>query len=565
MCPLTTTTETKTTMAHLLVVSYSSSLGLQDATTTPSSMRFLTRSRIVISNGLNRRAKSSINWNVYSTTFGLLCLLLPLVSVQLYLSVRIVTCASSGSTPTTTTTTATERKDCSDTTILQTVETSRSTPLSIHTNQNNTLTVKQQQQTRRYHFPQWGDTDQSDGPGIDLSVLLDFVHGVLNGTANVVPINKARKFEFPPTLYVVDLTTDGAGVYVSKRIRDRTEKSNLRNRVQPQERIYQRAYQKLKQQEQPPPETIPRWSNLQRFLQSNNNNNNNNHHPSFPFVVWYGDWRWCHYKIWNKQHSLPIFTTCAKVENCHYAFPIPTYKTISDSQERPEDWQPIFGRYRQDYPFAQKKRQIVWRGSLSGALHNYTSPRARIGTFAAAHRDSPLFDIGISRVPQHLHKLSDLNMTALGGLVPSITPMQDFQTYLAILDIDGNSWSSRFGSLLCFNSVIVKVEPKFVDYFQQDLVPWYHYIPVRYDLSDLKQVAEYIVDPNNEKTIQQIIDNANEWCRNRMVLSSIVDDVLDIWDAYIGFLDQHSSLWMDHWKQESKKILDNPDFAMVKL
>ena len=28
---------------------------------------------------------------------------------------------------------------------------------------------------------------------------------------------------------------------------------------------------------------------------------------------------------------------------------------------------------------------------------------------------------------------------------------------LAIIDIDGNNWSSRFGMLLCSNSIIIKV------------------------------------------------------------------------------------------------------------
>ncbi len=36
-------------------------------------------------------------------------------------------------------------------------------------------------------------------------------------------------------------------------------------------------------------------------------------------------------------------------------------------------------------------------------------------------------------------------------------PFDDLMKYRAIIDIDGNAWSSRFTKLLCTNSVIIKV------------------------------------------------------------------------------------------------------------
>ena len=42
----------------------------------------------------------------------------------------------------------------------------------------------------------------------------------------------------------------------------------------------------------------------------------------------------------------------------------------------------------------------------------------------------------------------------------------DFQKYKAILDIDGNAWSARLGKLLCYNLVVIKVEPMFVGYWE---------------------------------------------------------------------------------------------------
>ena len=69
---------------------------------------------------------------------------------------------------------------------------------------------------------------------------------------------------------------------------------------------------------------------------------------------------------------------------------------------------------------------------------------------------------------------------------PLVSKMEfeDFMRYKAIINIDGNGWSAQFGNLLCFTSVIIKVEPKDVEYFYKDLRPWVYYVPVQWDLLD---------------------------------------------------------------------------------
>lgn len=74
----------------------------------------------------------------------------------------------------------------------------------------------------------------------------------------------------------------------------------------------------------------------------------------------------------------------------------------------------------------------------------------------------------------------------------------------------GTMHSGRFGSLLCFNSIVLKVDPQYVDYFHAKREPsygpmyskmskqvkhqsdplqaWQHYIPVRSDFSNLEEV-----------------------------------------------------------------------------
>jgi hypothetical protein len=40
------------------------------------------------------------------------------------------------------------------------------------------------------------------------------------------------------------------------------------------------------------------------------------------------------------------------------------------------------------------------------------------------------------------------------------------------LSTDGNAWSARLGKLLCFNSVVIKVQPEFVGYWEKEIKPW---------------------------------------------------------------------------------------------
>jgi Glycosyl transferase family 90 len=147
--------------------------------------------------------------------------------------------------------------------------------------------------------------------------------------------------------------------------------------------------------------------------------------------------------------------------------------------------------------------------------------------------------------------------------------MDDFQLYRGILDMDGNSWSSRFGRLLCYNSVVLKVEPSWVDYFhfkesgdgEPKLQPWVHYIPVKADLSDLVEMSSFVLDPNNDGFLQNMLAQANSWCRRNMNRRSISIDVLNIWERYVDLLEVGDPDWSNNeWKAAKEEIFhpENP-------
>ena len=126
----------------------------------------------------------------------------------------------------------------------------------------------------------------------------------------------------------------------------------------------------------------------------------------------------------------------------------------------------------------------------------------------------------------------------------------------------GTMHSGRFGSLLCFNSIVLKVDPQYVDYFHAKREPsygpmyskmskqvkhqsdplqaWQHY---RSDFSNLEEVTEYVLDANNDKSVQQIIKNANDWCRTNMIEEVVAYDMLTIWDRYVQLMSLHDENW----------------------
>ncbi|KAI6032593.1 glycosyl transferase family 90-domain-containing protein, partial [Pisolithus orientalis] len=62
--------------------------------------------------------------------------------------------------------------------------------------------------------------------------------------------------------------------------------------------------------------------------------------------------------------------------------------------------------------------------------------------------------------------------------------------YKYVLDVDGNGWSSRFKRLMTSNSLIFKATV-YPEWFTDRIQPWVHYIPVKYDYSDVHDLLTF--------------------------------------------------------------------------
>mmetsp|Transcript_52 Transcript_52/g.83 ORF Transcript_52/g.83 Transcript_52/m.83 type:complete len:438 (-) Transcript_52:72-1385(-) len=389
-----------------------------------------------------------------------------------------------------------------------------------------------------YSFPKW-----EDNRGIVMDDLLAFILASARKLATTVASEKT-KLRFPETLYVLDQE----GIWVSFIIRLRTWKMMIEPRLLPTEWLMREGSRVINHEWKAAPDLVKfRWPRLSSAIYEGD---------GVPFLVWYGDYKSCNHHNWGNR-SIPLFTTAVPV-SCHFGFPMPTYKTFVLSKNSTDEWQPIIEGYRTKYSWENKIPKAVWRGSLSGENDDLQSVRWRL-----CQLNSTNLDVGLVSIPAR-HDHLNLTWDAVGGKA-NIIPQEEFQNYTAIIDVDGNSWSSRFGELLCYNSVVLKVEPKFVEYFYKDLIPWKHYIPIKDDLSNLLEISAYVVDPQNIEVVQTIVSHANDWCATHLVKRELGKDFLDVLEVYASHLDNGNRKWTTRWSQYKESLFTHASFDMRRI
>ena len=369
-----------------------------------------------------------------------------------------------------------------------------------------------------YPFPRWNST-----LGIPIQPLIDYSLGLLNNASTVVG---GKKFA-ATSLYIID---DNWTIWKSTgeilNARDNWKRSSQ------SERLSLHALYLLQSLVEEGNTTHP-WKALVGAIQRG----------GFPFLAYYKDFSGCNENNWKenngKSYSIPIFTLCARLD-CNYSFPWPTYESIGLAKFKTEEWEESFVQQREVY--AKKINQAVWRGSLTGTFNKELKQSLRWKLCRMAKNNS-LLDARLVSIPKWR---TDANLSEVDGLAPKMN-MEDYQQYVAVIDIDGNAWSSRFGALLCMDSVVLKVQPKTVDYFHHHLVPWKHYIPIQETLSDMTDRIKWVIE--HKKEARAIVENAQHWCSRQMRKESLAKDVLNIWNIYVEYLDKADQTWSKTWSK----------------
>ena len=158
--------------------------------------------------------------------------------------------------------------------------------------------------------------------------------------------------------------------------------------------------------------------------------------------------------------TIPIFGWDT-LTSCEYSWPIPDYK-IFDMAQSVKKWDRDIATWERDYPWESKLRKAVWRGTMNGGnVKDWREmPRAKLVQRSLDDRNRTI-DAAFAQHsnPSQLNakrREKEEEATRASMTVPRM-PELDYMKYRAILDTDGNGWSGRFGPIMCYNSVVIKV------------------------------------------------------------------------------------------------------------
>lgn len=150
----------------------------------------------------------------------------------------------------------------------------------------------------------------------------------------------------------------------------------------------------------------------------------------------------------------------------------------------------------------QRVPRAVFRGLATG-LGTDTSSNQRLLLSSIGAEAPDLLAAGITGIPRRFKKLmwnEGLVLNPPESDFPLCSPLstEDQTKFRYQIYVEGNGGAYRLGGMLRSRSVILRVESRFRLWFDDELRPWEHFVPVRADLSDLLEKVRWCRDNDPE-------------------------------------------------------------------
>lgn len=164
--------------------------------------------------------------------------------------------------------------------------------------------------------------------------------------------------------------------------------------------------------------------------------------------------------------------------------------------------------------------RIAWYGNIYSPLPHAIEYKTRPLLKKIGDQRPDIFHI------VHIEPVKDDKTNKMiGKHIPSYISMPELTKYTYLLDIGGNGYSGRLKYLMYTKRPILYVDRYYVEYFQDDLVPYVHYIPVKMDLSDIWIQVRWIV--SNPEKCKEIAQNAFDYAVTHFTTDKIIDRVYE--------------------------------------
>ena len=169
-------------------------------------------------------------------------------------------------------------------------------------------------------------------------------------------------------------------------------------------------------------------------------------------------------------------------------------------------------------PWARKSPKAFWRGAAAcqGGILGFPP-----GTWCARSYVSRLaqikypeqLDVGLT---EEYYREDEIELDATlrdgHGPLPVLEPVSwdALPTYRYLLHLDGHTAAHRLANLLAVDSLVLRQESPYFEYYYRSLKPYKHYVPIfNYTLHDLMPALAWAKDPGNARAVADIIQEAN--------------------------------------------------------
>lgn len=237
--------------------------------------------------------------------------------------------------------------------------------------------------------------------------------------------------------------------------------------------------------------------------------------PDVTFLVYKGE------AFTPNENKAPVFTWCKHYEKSKRSVNIPDYEALNGNFNLLKDVQVGVQRF----PWSLKQNKAFWRGAPTGGCSDappgceFTkTPRIKLAQLSKQFPD--LIDANLTALypGQDTDEQLKSVLTPLVGSSAGVTEHLRYK-YQILADGHVSAFSRAYWQLFS-NCVIFKHDSVWYQWFYRGMKPYVHYIPYKYDSSDLIEKLQWAATHDNEAL--QISQNANDFANKNLKYSDVM-------------------------------------------
>jgi hypothetical protein len=224
---------------------------------------------------------------------------------------------------------------------------------------------------------------------------------------------------------------------------------------------------------------------------------------------------------------IPVLSQAAPTSFGDIMYPSPWYTEKVDQGDYKDD---------EDPPWEQKSNTLYWAGSTTGShstkgswRHSHRQRLVQLvqtlnetnhrylkevkpgawGSYEAVEDHRDLFDVKLTGIIQCDDEDCE-EQKKYFQLTEKEDRSQQFRSRF-VFDVDGNSFSGRYYTLLQSRSVVLK-QTVLEEWHDERLIPWIHFVPISLSMEELPEVMRYFAeDEGGKRQAKEIADASREW------------------------------------------------------